>query len=289
MDEILKIIHEIENQISKHKKYIYYCLSYCGKNNRYKGYTIYAYGNPLIDIFILSAGNIRYSFRNKKDYTDDVKRCLNDNNAYNNGSCIEELLKSDTNKCKIWDKLLEQYKKKGSNGEKARATAIAREHINTNHNLQIIDMEANFKLKKTKENRFVDLLGRQRNNGEDILYLIEFKCTHEAMQKQSLQNHVKDYLKIINKKTYFNKYDNLYKKNSKHNTSFKQMKKEILILVSPYLNNNGELSYESYIYAFKEIIKENNESQLDRINVCLLNNDNLIIKNIIPIKDFINI
>ena len=202
------IIKSINKNIGEtHRKYTFWCPKDMDSKHEKQGYTLYAYGGRVLDIYFLN-GVIRYSVWNKdyKSYSEEIDQ-IREILINKSGTTNEKIARLTSISTEDWKKVLTAFEnwaeyiddnKKTTHFERMRETAIANNNqAFRNGNIKIIEIESRNAIGKKP-----DLIGVRREKDNIILSYIEYKCTTAAMTgTQSPVEHYNDMKKYYKDKT----------------------------------------------------------------------------------------
>ena len=201
-------IKSINNNVGEtHRKYTFWCPKDMDSEHKKQGYTFYAYGGRVLDLYFLN-GVINYSAWNKdyKSYSEEIDK-IREILINKSGTTNERIARLTSISTEDWEKVLTAFEtwaeyiddnKKTTHFERMRETAIANNNqAFTNGNIKIIEMESRITIGKKP-----DLIGVRREKDNIILSYIEYKCTTAAMTgTQSPVEHYNDMKKYYKDKT----------------------------------------------------------------------------------------
>ena len=201
------IINAINDNIGEtHRKYIFWCPKDMDSEHKKRGYTFYAYGGRVLDVYFLN-DVMRYSVWDKdyKHYSNEIDK-IREKLINKSGTSDEKIARLTSIRTDDWDKVLTAFENwasfieddKKTHFERMRETAIANNNqAFTNGNIKIIEIESRNAIGKKP-----DLIGVRREKDNIILSYIEYKCTTAAMTgTQSPVEHYKDMRKHYKDRT----------------------------------------------------------------------------------------
>ena len=240
--------------VEARRKYIFWCPKDMDIEHKKQGYTLYAYGGRVLDLYLLN-GVMRYSVWDKdyKSYSEEIDK-IREILINKSGTADKKIARLTSISTEDWEKVLTAFKtwaeyidnnKKTTHFERMRETAIANKNqAFKNGNIKIIEMESRNAIGKKP-----DLIGVRREKDNIILSYIEYKCTTAAMTgTQSPVEHYKDMKKYYKDRTpaifesYFERscWENNDKAKPGDAFDLKNATKEIVFLFSHITDENNE-------------------------------------------------
>ena len=240
--------------VEARRKYIFWCPKDMDIEHKKQGYTLYAYGGRVLDLYLLN-GVMRYSVWDKdyKSYSEEIDK-IREILINKSGTADKKIARLTSISTEDWEKVLTAFKtwaeyidnnKKTTHFERMRETAIANKNqAFKNGNIKIIEMESRNAIGKKP-----DLIGVRREKDNIILSYIEYKCTTAAMTgTQSPVEHYKDMKKYYKDRTpaifesYFERscWENNDKAKPDDAFDLKNATKEIVFLFSHITDENNE-------------------------------------------------
>ena len=172
--------------VEARRKYTFWCPKDMDSEHKKQGYTLYAYGGRVLDLYLLN-GVMRYSVWDKdyKSYSEEIDK-IREILINKSGTADKKIARLTSISTEDWEKVLTAFKtwaeyidnnKKTTHFERMRETAIANKNqAFKNGNIKIIEMESRNAIGKKP-----DLIGVRREKDNIILSYIEYKCTTAAM------------------------------------------------------------------------------------------------------------
>ena len=240
--------------VEARRKYTFWCPKDMDSEHKKQGYTLYAYGGRVLDLYLLN-GVMRYSVWDKdyKSYSEEIDK-IREILINKSGTADKKIARLTSISTEDWEKVLTAFKtwaeyidnnKKTTHFERMRETAIANKNqVFKNGNIKIIEMESRNAIGKKP-----DLIGVRREKDNIILSYIEYKCTTAAMTgTQSPVEHYKDMRKHYKDRTpaifesYFERscWENNDKAKPDDAFDLKNATKEIVFLFSHITDENNE-------------------------------------------------
>ena len=240
--------------VEARRKYTFWCPKDMDSEHKKQGYTLYAYGGRVLDLYLLN-GVMRYSVWDKdyKSYSEEIDK-IREILINKAGTADKKIARLTSISTEDWEKVLTAFKtwaeyidnnKKTTHFERMRETAIANKNqAFKNGNIKIIEMESRNAIGKKP-----DLIGVRREKDNIILSYIEYKCTTAAMTgTQSPVEHYKDMKKYYKDRTpaifesYFERscWENNDKAKPDDAFDLKNATKEIVFLFSHITDENNE-------------------------------------------------
>lgn len=240
--------------VEARRKYTFWCPKDMDSEHKKQGYTLYAYGGRVLDLYLLN-GVMRYSVWDKdyKSYSEEIDK-IREILINKSGTADKKIARLTSISTEDWEKVLTAFKtwaeyidnnKKTTHFERMRETAIANKNqAFKNGNIKIIEMESRNAIGKKP-----DLIGVRREKDNIILSYIEYKCTTAAMTgTQSPVEHYKDMKKYYKDRTpaifesYFERscWENHDKAKPDDAFDLKNATKEIVFLFSHITDENNE-------------------------------------------------
>ena len=240
--------------VEARRKYTFWCPKDMDSEHKKQGYTLYAYGGRVLDLYLLN-GVMRYSVWDKdyKSYSEEIDK-IREILINKSGTADKKIARLTSISTEDWEKVLTAFKtwaeyidnnKKTTHFERMRETAIANKNqAFKNGNIKIIEMESRNAIGKKP-----DLIGVRREKDNIILSYIEYKCTTAAMTgTQSPVEHYKDMKKYYKDRTpaifesYFERscWENNDKAKPDDAFDLKNATKEIVFLFSHITDENNE-------------------------------------------------
>ena len=240
--------------VEARRKYTFWCPKDMDSEHKKQGYTLYAYGGRVLDLYLLN-GVMRYSVWDKdyKSYSEEIDK-IREILINKSGTADKKIARLTSISTEDWEKVLTAFEnwaeyiddnKKTTHFERMRETAIANKNqAFKNGNIKIIEMESRNAIGKKP-----DLIGVRREKDNIILSYIEYKCTTAAMTgTQSPVEHYKDMKKYYKDRTpaifesYFERscWENNDKAKPDDAFDLKNATKEIVFLFSHITDENNE-------------------------------------------------
>ena len=240
--------------VEARRKYTFWCPKDMDSEHKKQGYTLYAYGGRVLDLYLLN-GVMRYSVWDKdyKSYSEEIDK-IREILINKSGTADKKIARLTSISTEDWEKVLTAFEtwaeyidnnKKTTHFERMRETAIANKNqAFKNGNIKIIEMESRHAIGKKP-----DLIGVRREKDNIILSYIEYKCTTAAMTgTQSPVEHYKDMKKYYKDRTpaifesYFERscWENNDKAKPDDAFDLKNATKEIVFLFSHITDENNE-------------------------------------------------
>lgn len=281
--------------VEARRKYTFWCPKDMDSEHKKQGYTLYAYGGRVLDLYLLN-GVMRYSVWDKdyKSYSEEIDK-IREILINKAGTADKKIARLTSISTEDWEKVLTAFKtwaeyidnnKITTHFERMRETAIANKNqAFSNGNIKIIEMESRNAIGKKP-----DLIGVRREKNNIVLSYIEYKCTTAAMTgTQSPVEHYKDMKKYYKDKTpdifesYFERSCWANTDGTKPDVSLdlKNATKEIVFLFSHIDDNISNetqgLTLQDVLTGIKEIQSEMGKSN-DNVKIMFIRNEFDILK-----------
>ena len=295
ISKLQDVIETINAKIMEaHRKYIFWCPKDMDSGHKKQGYTLYAYGGRVLDLYFLN-GVMRYSVWNKdyKSYSEEIDQ-IRDILINKSGTSNERIARLTSISTEDWEKVLTAFEDwasfieddKKTHFERMRETAIANNNqAFTNGIIKIIEIESRNAIGKKP-----DLIGVRREKDNIILSYIEYKCTTTAMTgTQSPVEHYKDMRKHYKDRTpaifesYFERscWENTDGTKLDVSLDLKNATKEIVFLFSHIDDNISNetqgLTLQDVLTGIKKIQSEMGKSN-DNVKIMFIRNEFDILK-----------
>lgn len=280
LQDVIKTINA--KILEAHSKYIFWCPKDMDREHKKQGYTFYAYGGRVLDLYFLN-GVMNYSVWKKdyKNYSEEIDK-IREVLINNSGTANERIARLTSISTEDWEKVLTAFENwasfieddKKTHFERMRETAIANNNqAFTNGNIKIIEIESRNAIGKKP-----DLIGVRREKDNIILSYIEYKCTTAAMTgTQSPVEHYKDMRKHYKDRTpaiFESYFERSCWENNDHAKPYdafdlKKATKEIVFLFSHISdesnesNKSQELTMQDVLTGIKSIKAEMGSSNDD--------------------------
>ena len=280
--------------VEARRKYTFWCPKDMDSEHKKQGYTLYAYGGRVLDLYLLN-GVMRYSVWDKdyKSYSEEIDK-IREILINKSGTADKKIARLTSISTEDWEKVLTAFEDwasfieddKKTHFERMRETAIANNNqAFTNGIIKIIEIESRNAIGKKP-----DLIGVRREKDNIILSYIEYKCTTTAMTgTQSPVEHYKDMRKHYKDRTpaifesYFERscWENTDGTKLDVSLDLKNATKEIVFLFSHIDDNISNetqgLTLQDVLTGIKKIQSEMGKSN-DNVKIMFISNEFDILK-----------